>query len=85
MAICDVCGKGAQVGHNIQHQASGKWRYRAPKTRKVWKANVQKVRLLIEGPAKESKYLHPLPPHPGEVNCGLVSIKRGCPFAPRSD
>lgn len=53
MAVCEMCGKGAQVGHNIQHQASGQWRYRAPKTRKVWKANVQKVRLMVAGRLKK--------------------------------
>jgi large subunit ribosomal protein L28 len=49
MAACEICGKGAQVGHNIQHQASGQWRYRAPKTRRVWKANVQKARVVLGG------------------------------------
>ncbi len=53
MAVCAMCGKGAQIGHSIQHQASGRWRYRAPKSRRVWKANVQKVRVVVEGERRQ--------------------------------
>jgi len=36
--ICDVCGKGRQVGHKVSHANN--------KTKKVWEANLQKIRVI---------------------------------------
>jgi len=42
--MCDVCGKGRQVGHNVSHANN--------KTPKVWLPNVQKVRVVKDGRVK---------------------------------
>ena len=42
---CDVCGKGPQFGQNIRHQHSGSWALRAPKTKRMWRPNLQTVRV----------------------------------------
>ena len=39
--VCSVCGKGRQVGYSISHAHN--------KTKKVWKANIQKVRTINRG------------------------------------
>lgn len=44
--VCDVCGKGPQFGQNIRHQHSGAWALRAPKTKRRWLPNLQKVRVV---------------------------------------
>ena len=36
--VCDVCGKGPVVGHNVSHANN--------KTKKVWYPNLQKMRIL---------------------------------------
>ncbi|MCX8029219.1 MAG: 50S ribosomal protein L28 [Brevinematales bacterium] len=41
MARCEICGKGTSFGHNVSHSNK--------KTRRVWKPNVQKKRVLING------------------------------------
>jgi large subunit ribosomal protein L28 len=38
---CDICGKGKQFGHNVP--------FSQKKTNKVWKPNLQRVRLTIDG------------------------------------
>ena len=38
---CVVCGKGTGTGHAVSHSNI--------KTKRSWKANVQKVRALVEG------------------------------------
>ena len=42
--VCDVCGKGRQVGHNVSHANN--------KTPKVWLPNIQKVRVAKDGTVK---------------------------------
>lgn len=44
MAKCDICGKGVQFGNNVSHSNR--------KTRRVWKANVQRVKCKVNGGAK---------------------------------
>jgi ribosomal protein L28 len=36
-------------GRNIRHKHSGRWQRKAPRTNRVFKANVQKKSLLIDG------------------------------------
>ena len=43
--ICSICGKGRQVGCNVSHAHN--------KTKKVWKANIQRVRSLKNGVVKK--------------------------------
>ncbi len=38
---CEICGKGKQVGHNVP--------FSQKKTNKVWKPNLQRTRLEIDG------------------------------------
>ncbi len=42
--VCEICGKGRQVGYNISHAHN--------KTKKVWKPNLQKVRTFSAGTSK---------------------------------
>lgn len=42
--VCEICGKGRQVGYNISHAHN--------KTKKVWKPNLQKVRTMSGGTSK---------------------------------
>jgi len=49
MAKCDICGKGTIYGRNIRHKHSGRWQRKAPRTNRVFKANVQKKTLVIAG------------------------------------
>lgn len=44
MAKCEICGKGAQFGHNVSHSKRA--------TRRRFDPNVQRVRLVIEGKAR---------------------------------
>lgn len=46
---CEICGKGTTFGRNIRYQHSGKWERRAPRTNRVFKANVQTKSLTIDG------------------------------------
>lgn len=38
MAKCEVCGKSIQIGNNVSHSNK--------KTKKIWKANIKKIRVL---------------------------------------
>jgi len=38
---CEICGKGKQFGHNVP--------FSLKKTNKVWKPNLQRTRLDIDG------------------------------------
>jgi large subunit ribosomal protein L28 len=44
MAKCDVCGKGPQFGHNVSHSMRH--------TKRTWKANMQRVRVVENGVEK---------------------------------
>ncbi|MDR0948715.1 MAG: 50S ribosomal protein L28 [Lachnospiraceae bacterium] len=44
MAMCDVCGKGVQFGHNVSHSNR--------KTNTIWKPNVKKVKCKVDGVPK---------------------------------
>ncbi|MGB9621499.1 MAG: 50S ribosomal protein L28 [Brevinematia bacterium] len=47
MARCDFCGKGTIFGHNVSHSNK--------KTRRIWKANIQRKKVTING---ITKYIH---------------------------
>lgn len=38
---CDICGKGSQTGNNVSHSHL--------KTKKRWKPNVKKVKIIKDG------------------------------------
>ncbi len=42
--LCEICGKGRQVGYNVSHAHN--------KTKKVWHPNIQKVRVFKNGGVK---------------------------------
>ena len=42
--VCELCGKGRQVGYNVSHAHN--------KTKKVWHPNIQKVRVYKAGGVK---------------------------------
>ena len=42
--VCEICGKGRQVGYNVSHAHN--------KTKKVWHPNLQKVRSFKDGRVK---------------------------------
>ncbi|MBD3329429.1 50S ribosomal protein L28 [Candidatus Dojkabacteria bacterium] len=44
--VCEMCGKSTMYGHNIQHKAKGKWRYKAPRSNRTFKPNLTKVTLV---------------------------------------
>ena len=44
---CDICGKGKQFGHNVP--------FSQKKTNKVWKPNLQKKRLVVDGTPVQTK------------------------------
>ena len=46
---CEVCGKGTTFGRNIRHQHTGRWQRKAPRTNRVFKANVQTKTLTVKG------------------------------------
>ncbi len=55
---CYHCGKGAQFGHSHTHRkgvAGGRWKKRAPKTRRIFRVNLQAVRIIEEGKEKRVK------------------------------
>jgi large subunit ribosomal protein L28 len=39
--VCDITGKGKQFGHNVS--------FSQRKTRKVWKPNLQKKTIVVDG------------------------------------
>lgn len=49
---CDFCDKGAKKGQNITHHrgvAGGRWKRKAPKTKKLSQPNLQSAWLKING------------------------------------
>ena len=42
--ICEVCGKGPSVGHNVSHANN--------KTKRRWLPNLQRVRARVHGAVK---------------------------------
>ncbi|MCL4398105.1 50S ribosomal protein L28 [Patescibacteria group bacterium] len=49
MLVCEICGKGAQYGHNIRHTHTGQWEKRASKTRRIFLPNIQKGKVFLNG------------------------------------
>jgi len=47
--ICELCGKSTVSGNRIQHKHSVGWRYKAPKTKRVFRPNLRSIHVDIEG------------------------------------
>jgi len=39
--VCEICGKGKQIGHNVSHANN--------KTKREWRPNLQTVRIVKNG------------------------------------
>jgi len=46
---CDLCEKITIAGRRIQHHHSIGWRYKAPRTNRVFKPNLRKVDIVVDG------------------------------------
>jgi len=58
MNVCFYCGKGILFGRSHTHHrgvAGGRWKKRAPKTRRIFKPNLQKLDAIIDGKVKRVK------------------------------
>jgi len=56
--ICYHCGKTVLFGRSHTHHrgvAGGRWKKRAPKTRRIFRPNLQKVTILEKGKEKQVK------------------------------
>ena len=45
MAICEMCGKKPQFGHNVSHSKR--------RTNRMWRPNVQTTTIMVEGRPKK--------------------------------
>ncbi len=58
MNRCYHCGKGVLYGRSHTHHrgvAGGRWKKRAPKTRRIFQPNLQPTNIIIEGRTKRVK------------------------------
>lgn len=56
MNICFHCGKGVVYGRSHTHHrgvAGGRWKKRAPKTRRIFEPNLQTMTVLLDGKKKD--------------------------------
>ncbi len=44
--VCDICGKGKQIGNNVSHANN--------KTKRQWLPNLQTVRIVKDGATKKA-------------------------------
>ncbi|MBW3622068.1 MAG: 50S ribosomal protein L28 [Armatimonadetes bacterium] len=51
---CAICGKEPMAGRNIRNQHSVGWRFRAPRTRRMFLPNLQSVKIPVNGQLKRS-------------------------------
>ena len=52
---CALCNKGIMIGRQHTHHAGvagGRWKKRAPKTRKVFTPNLHSAKILVNGAMK---------------------------------
>jgi large subunit ribosomal protein L28 len=45
--VCDICGKGKQIGYNVSHANN--------KTKREWLPNLQMVRMVKNGATKKAR------------------------------
>jgi large subunit ribosomal protein L28 len=46
---CDICGKSTVFGRNIRHRHAGSWERKAPRTNRVFRPNVHKQVVHLDG------------------------------------
>ena len=47
--VCEICDKATIAGKRIQHHHSIGWRFKAPRSLRVFKPNLRTVQLEVEG------------------------------------
>lgn len=52
--VCEVCTKSTVAGRNTQHHSSIQWRYRAPRTTRVFKPNLRTTQVMTESKEKKA-------------------------------
>jgi large subunit ribosomal protein L28 len=52
MRVCQSCGKGTVIGKSGVHRYGGGWARRAQKTTRVWKPNLHRAKITIDGKTK---------------------------------
>jgi large subunit ribosomal protein L28 len=45
--VCDICGKGKQIGYNVSHANN--------KTKREWRPNLQTVHIVKDGTSKRAR------------------------------
>ena len=45
--VCEICGKGKQVGHNVSHANN--------KTKREWLPNLQTVKIVKDGSPRRAR------------------------------
>ena len=45
--VCEICGKGKQVGYNVSHANN--------KTKKEWLPNLQTIKIVKDGAVKRTR------------------------------
>jgi len=52
---CFLCQKGNQTGRHISHRHSGLWKKKAPKKKRVFKANFHWAKMEVKGASRRVK------------------------------
>ena len=50
--VCELCEKSTVAGKRIQHHHSIGWRFKAPRSKRVFKPNLRKVKVDMQGDIK---------------------------------
>ena len=45
--VCEICGKGKQIGYNVSHAHN--------RTKRAWLPNLQSIRIVKDGAAKRAR------------------------------
>ncbi len=48
---CELCGKTTAFGRNIRHRHAGRWERKAPRTNRMFRPNVHKQTIYVDGRA----------------------------------
>jgi large subunit ribosomal protein L28 len=49
---CYITGKTTSFGNSRKHQYGGGWEYRAPATKRKWKPNLRRLKIVEDGTPK---------------------------------
>ena len=76
--VCDICGKGKQIGNNVSHANN--------RTKRQWLPNLQTVRIVKDGATKKAFCLHKVYKEGvrPEIRLPPVLLSRSTDFTPFS-